>query len=453
MKKIPVGLEEKINITIDRISHQGEGIGKIENFAVFVSGVIKGEKVKVKITEIRKNFARGELEEVLLPSQNREKPPCSVFNFCGGCHLQHIKYKKQLEMKKEIVENALFWLDNQNINIMPVLGMVCPWHYRNKGHFHISKENNKIKLGFYKSKSHKLIPVSRCLLFSENINNLIRYLEEELTRQDVSIYDQKTDRGDFRGIILRESKHSGETMIIFITREESLNLNQNFLDKIATIFPQVVSIYQNVNKNPKMSILGKKFKNLKGKSFIEDYIGSYVFKISPSSFFQINVPQTEALYEKISQCINLTGEEIVIDSYCGTGTISIYLAGKAKKVYGLELHKGAVNDAWVNGKLNQFLNLKFFPGKAEDWLYKWTQGSEKADVVIIDPPRKGCSRQFLKNIFKANPKQIVYVSCDMLTMTRDIRYIVQNDYLIKTVQPVDMFPHTSHIECLVHLTK
>jgi 23S rRNA (uracil1939-C5)-methyltransferase len=453
MKKIPVSLEEKYEILINNVSHQGEGIGRVENFAVFVPGAIKGEKIEVKITEIRKNFARGELEKIILPSLNRVKPPCSVFNLCGGCHLQHINYKKQLEMKKEIVENVLSRIGNQNIDVMPIIGMEIPWRYRNKGHFHLARENENITLGFYQSKSHDLVPVSQCLLFSQNINSLIKYLEKELTRQKITIYNHKTDKGNFRGIVLRESKYTGEIMIIFITREERWYLDENFLNNLIIAFPQVVSLCQNINKNPKMALFGKDFRILKGKTFIEDHIDSFKFKISPSSFFQVNVLQTEILYKKILEYANLSGKETVIDSYSGTGTISIYLAGKAKKVYGLELQKGAVRDAWANGELNNLSNLKFFSGKAESWLYKWIQRDEKAEVIVIDPPRRGCSREVLKNIIKIKPEQILYVSCDMPTLARDIKYITQNGYNIEEVQPIDMFPHTSHIECLVHLTK
>lgn len=453
MKKIPVSPEEKYEILINNVSHQGEGIGRVENFAVFVPGAIKGEKIEVKITEIRKNFARGELEKIILPSLNRVKPPCSVFNLCGGCHLQHINYKKQLEMKKEIVENVLSRIGNQNIDVMPIIGMEIPWRYRNKGHFHLARENENITLGFYQSKSHDLVPVSRCLLFSQNINSLIKYLEKELTRQKITIYNHKTDKGNFRGIVLRESKYTGEIMIIFITREERWYLDENFLNNLIIAFPQVVSLCQNINKNPKMALFGKDFRILKGKTFIEDHIGSFKFKISPSSFFQVNVLQTEILYKKILEYANLSGKETVIDSYSGTGTISIYLAGKAKKVYGLELQKGAVRDAWANGELNNLSNLKFFSGKAESWLYKWIQRGEKVEVIIIDPPRRGCSREVLKNIIKIKPEQILYVSCDMPTLARDIKYITQNGYNIEEVQPIDMFPHTSHIECLVHLTR
>jgi len=350
MKDKPVQLEEEYEFIVNSYSHQGEGIGRINNFAVFVSGAISGEKARVKITEVKKNFARGQLEEVILPSPYRVKPHCPVYHLCGGCHLQHIAYEKQLEMKKEIVENALSRIGNQNIKALPTIGMKDPWRYRNKGHFHLARENGKIQLGFYKSKSHTLVPACQCCLFSTTINRLVKHLEKQLTGREISIYDNETDQGNLRGIILKESKSSGEIMIIFITKEEKLIADEIFLDNLIKDFSQIVSVYQNINKSSKMVLLGKDFKLLRGKTSIEDANA------------------------------NLSGEETVIDSYCGTGAISIYLAGKAKRVYGLELEKGAVRDSWENCELNSLSNLKFFTGKAEKWLYGWIKNREEVQV-------------------------------------------------------------------------
>lgn len=452
MNDKPVQLEENYELIIKDYSHQGEGIGRINNFTIFVPGAILGERVRVKIGEVKKNFARGQLEEVVLPSPYRVKPLCPVYYLCGGCQLQHIAYEKQLEMKKGIVENALDRIGNQNIKALPTIGMKDPWRYRNKGHFHLARENGKIQLGFYKLKSHALVPACRCRLFSTAINRLVKYLEEQLARQEISIYDSETDRGKLRGIILKESKSTGEVMIIFITKEEKLKIGEIFLDNLIKAFSQTVSIYQNINKSSKMVLLGKNFKLLRGKTSIEDVIGPFKFKISPASFFQVNVSQAQALYEKISEYANLSGEETVIDSYCGTGTISIYLAGKAKRVYGLELEKGAVKDSWENCELNNLSNLKFFTGKAEKWLYRWIKNREEVQVMVIDPPRKGCSREMLRDIIKIKPKQILYVSCNLPTLARDIKYLDQNGYNLEKAQPVDMFPQTSHIECLAHLS-
>ena len=453
MEDKPVRLEEDHELIIKSYSHQGEGIGRVNNFTVFVPGTILDEKVKVKITEVKKNFARGRVEKVILASPYRITPPCLVYHLCGGCHLQHITYKKQLEMKKEIVENALNRIGNQNIKVLPTIGMEDPWRYRNKGYFHLARENGKIQLGFYKSKSHTLVPACQCRLFSTEINRLIKYLEEQLTRREMSIYDCETDQGNLRGIILKESKSTGEIMIIFISKEEKLKIDEIFLDNLIKTFSQTVSVYQNINKSSKMVLLGKDFKLLRGKTSIEDTIGSYKFKISPASFFQVNVSQAQVLYGKILEYANLSGEETVIDSYCGTGTISIYLAGKAKRVYGLELEKGAVRDSRENCKLNNLSNLKFFTGEAEKWLYGWIKNQEEVQIMVVDPPRKGCSREMLKDIIKIKPEQILYVSCNLPTLARDIKYLTQNGYNLGKVQPVDMFPQTSHIECIASLER
>lgn len=453
MKDKPVNLGEDYELIIGGYSHQGEGIGRIDNFAIFVAGAILGEKVKVKITEAKKNFARGQLEKVILTSPHRVKPLCPVYHLCGGCHLQHIAYEKQLEMKKEIVENALHRIGNQNAKVLPTIGMKNPWRYRNKGHFHLARENGKIRLGFYKSKSHTLVPACQCFLFSTAINRLVKYLEEQLTRREMSIYDCETDQGNLRGIILKESKSTGEIMIIFITKEEKLKIDEIFLDNLIKTFSQTVSVYQNINKSSKMVLLGKDFKLLRGKTSIEDTIGSFKFKISPASFFQVNVSQAQALYEKILEYANLSGEETVIDSYCGTGTISIYLAAKAKRVYGLELEKGAVGDSRENCKLNNLSNLKFFTGEAEKWLYGWIKNREEVQIMVIDPPRKGCSREMLRDIIKTKPEKILYVSCNLPTLARDIKYFAQSGYKLEKVQPVDMFPQTRHIECIAYLRR
>ena len=454
MKDIPVWLEEDYEFIINGYSHQGEGIGRINSFAVFVPGTILAEKVKVKITEVKKNFARGRLEEVILSSPHRIKPLCSVYHLCGGCHLQHIAYEKQLEMKKRIVENALDRIGNQNIKASPTIGMKDPWRYRNKGHFQVNQEKRGVRLGFYKAGSYDFVPASGCLLFSLQINKLVSYLEEQLSLQKVTVYNSKTERGNLRNILIRESRSTGETMIIFATKEDNLGFDQNVLNNLVRTFPQVVSIYQNINRSPKAILIGKDFRLLKGKTDLEDALGPFKFKISPRSFFQVNAAQAEILNEKVLEYANLSGEETVIDSYCGTATISIYAAKQAQKVYGIEVEKSAVRDAKINCELNGISNLKLFTGKAEEWLYKWRRSGEEVHLIIVDPPRRGCSSKVLKGVIKIKPKKILYVSCNPATLARDLKYLTKNDdYKLKKVLPIDMFPQTSHIECIASLER
>ncbi|MBU4361226.1 23S rRNA (uracil(1939)-C(5))-methyltransferase RlmD [bacterium] len=454
MNDKPVQLEENYELFINSYSHQGEGIGRMDNFTVFVPGAILGERVRVKISEVKKNFARGRLKEVISSSPHRIKPLCPVYYLCGGCQLQHIIYEKQLEMKKEIVENTLNRIGNQNIKTLPTIGMKDPWRYRNKGSFQVTQEKGRVRLGFYKAGSYDFVPASGCVLFSLQINRLVGYLEDQLSLQKVAVYDNKTGKGNLRNILIRESKSTTEIMIVFFTKEDNLGFDQNALNDLARTFPQVVSIYQNINRSPKAVLLGKDFRLLKGETDLEDAIGPFRFKISPRSFFQVNTVQAEILNEKILEYANLSGEETVIDSYCGTATISIYVAKQAEKVYGIEVEESAARDAKINCELNGISNLKLFTGKAEEWLYKWRRSGEEVHLIIVDPPRRGCSLKALKEIIKIEPKKMIYISCNPATLARDLKYLTKDgDYKLKKVLPIDMFPQTSHIECIASLER
>jgi len=454
MNDKPVQLEESYELIINSYSHQGEGIGRVNNFTIFVPGAILGERARVKIIEVKKNFARGRLEEVILSSRHRTKPLCPVYHLCGGCQLQHIAYEKQLEMKKGIVENALERIGNQNIKALPTIGMKDPWRYRNKGYFQVNQEKGRVRLGFYKAGSYDFVPASGCVLFSSQINRLVSYLEEQLSLQKVTVYNSKTGGGNLRNILIRESRSTEEIMIVFITKEDNLGFDQNIFNDLVRTFPQVVSIYQNINRSPKAVLLGKVFRLLKGKPDLEDAIGPFKFKISPQSFFQVNAAQAEILNEKVLEYANLSEEETVIDSYCGTATISIYVAKQAEKVYGIEVEKSAVRDAKINCELNSISNLKLFTGKAEEWFYKWRRSSEEVHLIIVDPPRRDCSSKVLKGIIKIKPKKILYISCNPATLARDLKYLTRDgNYKLKKVLPVDMFPQTSHIECIASLER
>jgi len=454
MKDKPVRLEENYELIINGYSHQGEGIGRINNFTVFVPGTILGEKVKVKITEVKKNFARGRLEEVISSSPHRIKPLCPVYHLCGGCHLQHIAYEKQLEMKKGIVENTLDRIGNQKIKALPTIGMKDPWRYRNKGYFQVNQEKGRVRLGFYKAGSYDFVPASGCVLFSLQINRLVSYLEDQLSLQKVTVYNGKTGGGNLRNVLIRESRSTGEIMIVFFTKEDNLGFDQNVLNDLVRTFPQVLSIYQNINRSPKAVLLGKDFRLLKGKPDLEDALGPFKFKISPQSFFQVNVAQAEILNEKVLEYANLSGEETVIDSYCGTATISIYAAKQAEKVYGIEVEKSTVRDAKINCELNGISNLKLFTGKAEEWLYKLGRSGEGVHLIIVDPPRRGCSLKVLKGIIKIKPKKLIYISCNPATLARDLKYLTKDgNYKLKKILPIDMFPQTGHIECIAFLER
>ena len=454
MNDKPVHLKENYELFINSYSHQGEGIGRVNNFTIFVPGAILGERIRVKITEAKKNFARGQLEEIIISSPDRVEPWCPVYNFCGGCQLQHIVYEKQLEIKKIMVQDALIRLGHQKVEVLPAIGMKDPWRYRNKGYFQVNQEKGRVRLGFYNAGSYDFVPASGCVLFSLQINILASHLEDQLSLQKVTVYNSKTGGGNLRNVLIRESRSTGEIMIVFFTKEDNLGFDQNVLNDLARTFPQVVSIYQNINRSSKAVLPGKDFRLLKGKPDLEDAIGPFKFKISPQSFFQVNAAQAEILNEKILEYANLSGEETVIDSYCGTGTIAIYLAKQAEKVYGIEVEKSAVRDAKINCELNSISNLKLFTGKAEEWLNKWKRSGEAVHLIIVDPPRRGCSLKALKGIIKIEPKKIIYISCNPATLARDLKYLTkEGDYQLKKVLPIDMFPQTSHVECIASLER
>jgi 23S rRNA (uracil1939-C5)-methyltransferase len=332
--------------------------------------------------------------------------------------------------------------------------MKDPWRYRNKGYFQMNQEKGRVRLGFYKAGSYDFVPASGCVLFSLQINRLVSYLEDQLSLQKVTVYNSKTGEGNLRNILIRESRNTGEIMIVFITKEYNLGFDQNILNNLVKTFPQVISIYQNINKSPKAVLQGKIFRILKGKPDLEDAIGPFKFKISPRSFFQVNAPQAEILNKKVLEYANLSGEETVIDSYCGTATISIYMAKHAEKVYSIEVEKSAVKDAKINCELNGISNLKLFSGKAEEWLYKWRRSGEEVHLIIVDPPRRGCSSKVLKEIIKIKPKKIIYISCNPATLARDLKNLTKDDdYKLKKVLPIDMFPQTRHIECIASLER
>jgi len=448
----PVILGEKYEFEITGLSHQGEGIGRVNNFAVFVPGAIPGEKVQAEIKEIKKNFAQGNLKKVLEPVSFRIAAPCTYFEQCGGCQLQHIDYAKQLEFKRKQVNDALTKIGGIDIEVEPTLGMEYPWRYRNKGHFHIDKINGEIRLGFYEPGSHEFVPAKESLLFSSIINGLLSYLEERLTLDDIAVFNRSTGKGYLRNIMIRESRATGEIMLIFVTNDFQWQLDA-VVQSVSAVFPQVKSVYQNINKSNKPVILGNQFNHISGYTFLQDTIGPYVFKISPQSFFQVNNEQARVLYEKALDYAMLSGKETVIDAYCGIGSIAIYLASQAKEVIGIEVVEAAIKDAKENAKINKIKNTEFIIGKVEEWLPQWVKGGGKADVIIIDPPRKGCAPEVLKAIVEVKPERVVYVSCNPATLARDLKYLVANGYMVGKVQPVDLFPQTGHTEAIVLLQR
>ena len=438
--------------------YEGEGIAKIDNkYPIFIEGALKGEKVKVRIVKVNKNFAYGKLMEVLEASEERVNPPCAIYKRCGGCKLQHASYKAQLDFKWDRVKDCVSKIGKLDPSIVKYpLGMENPWRYRNKVQLPIGLINGEVKIGFFAPRSHDIIDMESCLIQDEIGDKVVKLTREWIEKFNIRPYNvdgEYDEKGIVRHIMIRRGFTTNEVMVVLVTNGENLPHKEEFVDLMVKNIPGIKSIIQNINSKKTNVILGLESKTLWGEDTISDYIGDFRFNISPLSFFQVNPIQTEVLYGKALEYANLTGNEEVFDAYCGTGTITLFLSQKAKKVYGVEIIPQAIDNAWINAKENKVENVEFFVGESEVVIPDLINKGVKADVVVVDPPRKGCDKKLLDAITNIDAKKIVYVSCDPSTLGRDLQVLEENGYKTLEVQPVDMFPNTAHIENVALLIK
>lgn len=438
--------------------YEGEGIAKIDNkYPIFIEGALKGEKVKVRIVKVNKNFAYGKLMEVLEASEERVNPPCAIYKRCGGCKLQHASYKAQLDFKWDRVKDCVSKIGKLDPSIVKYpLGMENPWRYRNKVQLPIGLINGEVKIGFFAPRSHDIIDMESCLIQDEIGDKVVKLTREWIEKFNIRPYNvdgEYDEKGIVRHIMIRRGFTTNEVMVVLVTNGEKIPHKEEFVDLMVKNIPGIKSVIQNINLKKTNVILGLESKTLWGEDTISDYIGDFRFNISPLSFFQVNPTQTEVLYGKALEYANLTGNEEVFDAYCGTGTITLFLSQKAKKVYGVEIIPQAIDNAWINAKENKVENVEFFVGESEVVIPDLINKGVKADVVVVDPPRKGCDKKLLDAITNINAKKIVYVSCDPSTLGRDLQVLEENGYKTLEVQPVDMFPNTSHVENVAKLIK
>ena len=465
-----------IELTIEDMSVDGEGIGKYDGMAFFVKDAIVGDKIRARVTKLKKTYGYARVEEILEPSADRCEPRCALHKRCGGCQVQAMDYQAQLAFKEKKVRNNLIRLggfSEAEIDALmePIVGMEEPYRYRNKAQFPIGldKEGN-IVAGFYAARTHDIIPVTDCQLGvpvnREILEAVIAYMNECKVRP----YDEKTGKGVVRHVLIRYGFTTKEIMVCLIINGKSLPAQDKLIDKLAVI-EGMESISININTKNTNVILGDVTECIWGKSYITDYIHlrecdnefaltdtAIAYHISPQSFYQVNPVQTEKLYSLALDYAGLTGKESVWDLYCGIGTISLFLAGCAGKVYGVEIVPQAIEDAKNNAKLNGITNAEFFVGKAEEVLpefYENNAGDDMLhpDVIVVDPPRKGCDEKCLDTMLKMQPERIVYVSCDSATLARDLRILVDGGYELKKVRAVDQFSHTTHVESVVALER
>ncbi|MCB2290516.1 23S rRNA (uracil(1939)-C(5))-methyltransferase RlmD [Clostridium sp. CS001] len=450
---IPVEKNMDYIMTIDNMGYEGEGVGKIDNFTVFVAGAIVGEKVKVKIVKLSKSFAFGKLLEIIETSKSRIEPVCSIYKNCGGCNIQHVDYEAQLDFKTDRVKQVMGRIGKlEDVIIHPTIGMKDPYNYRNKVQLPVSNKAGEVNIGFYAARSHDIINMETCYIQDKVADIVVKLTKQWMKEYGVQSYNEENHQGSVRHIMIRKGFKTGEVMVVVVTKGKSLPFKEEFIALMTKKIQGLVSIVQNVNNEKTNVILGAQCKTLWGKDTITDYIGEFKFEVSPLSFFQVNSIQTEVLYGKALEYANLSGGEVVLDAYCGTGTISLFLSQKAKKVYGVEIVPEAIENAKINAKENNVHNTEFIVGEAERVIPKLISEGVRADVVVVDPPRKGCDKSLLEAISSMKPKTIVYVSCDPGTLARDLGILGELGYKTIEIQPVDMFPQTAHVECVVKLS-
>ncbi|MFU0789000.1 MAG: 23S rRNA (uracil(1939)-C(5))-methyltransferase RlmD [Virgibacillus proomii] len=452
---VPVKKNETVTLTFEDLTHEGNGIAKIDGYPLFVPNALPGEKALVKVVKVNKNFGYGKLLQIEKQSSERVEPPCNVYYKCGGCQLQHMSYDMQLEMKRNQVKNVMRKIAHlDDVSVLPTLGMRDPWRYRNKVQIPVGEKKGELITGFYQKRSHRIIEdMNTCVIQDEVNDRMVEAVRRIAERLGIQAYNEKKHSGVLRHIMVRTGRETNDTMIVIVTRTEKLPQQDKLIKELTETYPHVKSVVHNVNKERTNVILGKETKVIWGDAYIYDTIGDIRFAISAKSFYQVNPQQTKVLYEKALEYANIGANDVVIDAYCGIGTISLFLARQAKKVYGIEVVPEAIHDAKINAKLNGITNVEFIVGKAEKVMPRWKAQGLQPDVIVVDPPRKGCEIDFLQAMIEMEPNRIVYVSCNPSTLARDLKILDEGGYETKEIQPVDMFPQTNHVECVVLMSR
>lgn len=466
---------QEFTVTIEDMNEDGVGVGKLDGYIWFIKDTVIGDVVRAKAMKMKKSYGFARLMEVLEPSAGRVEPPCPVSRQCGGCQLQAMSYEEQLRFKENKVLNNLMRIGKfkrDEIKMLPIMGMENPWRYRNKAQFPFGRnKDGEIIAGFYAGRTHDIIGNDDCLLGVEENQEILGIIKGFMKENGLEPYDENAHKGIVRHVLIRKGFKTGELMVCLVVNGRTLggrledglrdsradSLADNSADRLAGCLVEklcqvkgMTSISYSVNMEKTNVIMGKEVVNLYGPGYITDYIGDVQYQISPLSFYQVNPVQTEKLYGTALEYADLSGNETVWDLYCGIGTISLFLAQKAKKVYGVEIIPQAIEDARRNAALNGMDNVEFFVGKAEEVLpEQYEKNQIHADVIVVDPPRKGCDTVCLDTILKMRPEKVVYVSCDSATLARDLRYLADGGYVVGKVRACDMFPGTVHVETVI----
>lgn len=447
----PVTRNQEITATIMDLTYEGLGVAKVDDYPLFIEDALPGEEAKLLVTKVGKNFGYARVLERLNDSPDRVELPNKSYMQSGIAPLGHLSYPAQLKFKQQQLQNV-YKKNRLDIEVLPTIGMAEPKGYRNKAQIPVRQVKGQLETGFYRKRSHELMPLEDFYIQDPEIDRAIVIVRDLLRQYHIPAYDEARNRGVIRNIMVRRGYFSHEMMIVLITRTREVPQLQNIISGIVMKLPKVVSIMQSVVPKPTNVVLGRTVKKLYGKTFIHDQILGHTFDISALSFYQVNPLQTEKLYQTVISAAHLTGKETVIDAYSGIGTISLSLAKHAKYVYGVEISEAAVADAKRNAKHNGIANVKFQQGLAEKVMQDWREAELDVDVLVVDPPRKGLAGTFVEAVGIMKPKRVVYVSCNPATLGRDIALLQEFGYHAEETQPVDMFPLTQHIESVTALT-
>lgn len=441
-------------VKIEDLSTDGSGIGKVDGYTLFVKDALIGDLAEVKVIKTKKNYGYGRLMRILEPSPDRAEAPCPLARSCGGCQIQHLSYERQLAFKENKVRNLLDRVGKIEDYIMhPIIGMENPYYYRNKAQYPVGVgKDGQIVTGFYAGHSHVIVDSSRCYIQAPVNEQILEIVKKWMTEYHIRPYDENTHQGLVRHILTRVGFKTGEIMVCLIINGKKLPYALELSERLQVI-DGMTSISYNINTEKTNVILGDKVVTVWGQDYITDYIGDVKYQISPLSFYQVNPVQTEKLYKAALDFANPGPEDVIWDLYCGIGTISLFMAQKAKQVYGVEIVPQAIEDAKRNAAINGIKNAEFYVGKAEEVLPKtYEEKHIHADIIVVDPPRKGCEESLLACITEMQPKRVVYVSCDPATLARDLKYLEGRGYKVEEVQCVDMFGHSVHVESIVLLS-
>lgn len=450
--KVPVQKNKEYIVTISDYGYEGEGIAKIDNFTVFVKGAMKGEKVKILIVKVNTSHAFGKILEIITPSNKRQDSDCNTYKRCGGCNLRHIKYEETLNLKRNIVQNLIDKTLEEKIIAKETIGMEKPFFYRNKAQYPVGyNKNGEIITGVYAERSHEIIELKACAIQMPISQEIAKFVINLMKKNGITAYNEETGKGAIRHIVVKVGLHTNEVMCVLVTNERKILKEEKLVEELRKSFPEIKTIVKNINQKNTNVIMGSENEVLYGNGYIQDKLGDFVFNISPLSFYQINPIQTEKLYNLAIEKANLNKEDIVLDLYCGIGTIGSFASPYVKKVYGIEIVEQAIKDAKENAKLNKIENIEFYCGDVEEVLENvLNKENIVPNVVFVDPPRKGLDKHTIQNILNLKPERFVYISCNPATLMRDLKEL-EKDYEIQEIQPLDMFPFTNHVETIAVL--